>query len=288
MSEQARGLGWRQDDESLLAVQLAAITQPMCAAPLRADQIPAEFLPAFLRCEDQGVTNTCAAHAVTTAGEVCYHIASRGMDTQLSRRAAYTWAKQIDGSSPNQDAGATISAVVLASQRIGFCDELTVPWYPAGQYVSGMPNEAAAREEAAKQRVGSAGDIRTYEQLDQWLTSGHGAVVCGIAWTTGWDAVRGVDTVDALPQGTYRGGHALSYVGWTTRAGERWPYLANSHGPAWGRNGLVAVSPRVVDTLVRGSQFGFRGISDLAVPEVREWDWLTMQAGTEPSMRGMW
>lgn len=288
MSEQARCLGWRQEDESLLADKLAAIMQPLCSAPLRSDQIPADFIPSFLRCEDQGATNTCAAHAVTTAGEVCYHIASRGDDTQFSRRAAYAWSKEIDGSSPNHDQGATISAVALVSQRTGFCPEQIVPWYPAGRFVRGVPNEMAAKQEASKFRIGSLGDIRTYDQLDQWLTSGHGAVVCGIEWTTGWDELQGVEYLDHLPQGEYRGGHALAWCGWTNRAGERWPILVNSHGQRWGRNGLLAVNPRVVDTLARNSQFGFKGISDLSTPVVREWDWLTIQADSTPSTQGMW
>lgn len=282
------GLGWLRDDEHLHASQLMAITQPLtvCAPP--ASQIPASFDPSFLKVENQGQTNTCSAHAVTTAAEGCYYIATRGQGQQFSRRAAYAWAKEVDYSSPNQDGGATISAVALVAQRIGFCTESLVPWYPGGRYVRGVPNEMQAKDEAAKRKCGSLADLRTYDQLDQWLTSGAGWVVAGIDWTSGWAALLGADSIATMPGGMILGGHAICFGGWATRAGERWPYLINSHGEQWGQRGKILVSPRVVDTLVRNSRFGFKGLSDLSVPEAREWDWLGMKVAGAPKIEGMY
>lgn len=142
-----------------------------------------------------------------------------------------------------------------------------------------MLNDSEAKRAAEAFRVRSVGDIRTVQDLDNWLTSGAGWVVSGWLWTTGWSGLGGAEFLEWMPGGRALGGHALAIGGWITRAGERWYGIHNSHGAEWGKNGRVWCSPHVMDSLIRGSQFGFKGISDMASPVPRPMDWTKVSFG---------
>lgn len=272
-------LGWNPEDEAKHAEAMRALTIRVSADLRPVGEVPERYDTAWLRPENQGGTSSCCGHALSACGEGCYQIANRGEITQFSRRAAYAWAKATDNSPANQDAGATIGAAVIVANRIGFAPEALVPWYPGGQFQPGVPNEAEAKRAAEAFRVRAVGDIRNYDELDRWCTSGAGWVVSGWLWTTGWGGMAGQEFLDFLPGGRALGGHALAIGGWITRGGERWYGIHNSHGAEWGTQGRVWCSPRVMDGLIRGSQFGFKGISDMASPEPRPMDWTKVSFG---------
>lgn len=265
--------GWWAEEESRRFAAVRQSLRPLLVQAPRSDRVPAEFVPEFLVNEDQGQTNTCCAHAKTTAGEVCHFIASRGRPTQFSRRAAYWWIKQADGSSPREDQGATIGSAARVGRETGFCPESLVPWYPSGRYEPGLPDEAGAKREAAKFVLGSVTELRNYAELDTFLSSGLGAVCFGIWWTSGIADLSGVEFCERDPGGQRLGGHAVCGAGWKTRGGERWPGLINSHR-GWGNaRQTVYFAPRVWDRWLSQSEFGAFGFSDMRVPEVRPLDW---------------
>lgn len=125
-------LGWNPDDEAKHAEAMRALTIRVSADLRLVGEIPDRYDTSWLRPENQGGTSSCCGHALSACGEGCYQIANRGEVTQFSRRAAYAWAKETDGSPANQDAGATIGAAAIVANRIGFAPESLVPWYPGG------------------------------------------------------------------------------------------------------------------------------------------------------------
>jgi hypothetical protein len=265
------GLGWLPELEAYHASAIAKLTKPLTVSAPPRSSIPAIFRPR-IQTESQGAINSCSGNALATAGEIVHYIASKGQMRQFSRRASYAWAKQLDGSDPRTDAGATISGAALVANRIGFTPEELVPYYQGG-YQPGIPNEQQAREAASPFRVRSITPIKSYADLDRFCVAGAGAVVFGIHWLTGWDGLRGRAELDQIPGGRSLGGHALATGTWVTRNGERWYDVYNSHGPQWGSSGAILTAPHVLDYQIRNSPFGWMGISDMAdvVPRPVSW-----------------
>jgi hypothetical protein len=271
------GLGWLPELEAHHASAIAALTKPLTVSAPPRSSIPAIFRPR-IQPESQGAINSCSGNALATAGEIVHYIASKGQMRQFSRRASYTWAKQIDGSDPRTDAGATISGAALVANRIGFAPEELVPYYQGG-YQPGIPNEQQAREAASPFRVRSITPIKSYADLDRFCTAGAGAVVFGIHWLTGWDGLRGRAELDQIPGGRSLGGHALATGTWITRNGERWYDIYNSHGTQWGSGGAILTAPHVLDYQIRNSPFGWMGISDMADVTPRPVSWTEVSFG---------
>jgi hypothetical protein len=260
-------LGWNEADEAQHSAALAKLHAPLSVSAPPATAIPDTLDTSWFREEDQGAFNSCCGNANAGMGEYLHWIGTGGQVLQFSRRWMYIETKRLDGSLA-ADNGATISGGMLAANRVGYALEDLVPyWKPGERYSPDIPGEAKARLDAATRKLRSVVDLRSYDDLDRWLTSGAGGVLLGIDWTTGQQDFR-APLMDAEPGGRVVGGHALWIGGWVTRGGERWPYLHNSHR-GWGIRSRTAVNPRIIDKWCRTSRFGVKGGSDLTVPVAR-------------------
>lgn len=249
-------------------------------------QIPDEWFPEYLQEENQGGTSTCCANAGTTVAEIGAYIAGRGLVVQLSRRFLYWFGKQLEGTPAWQDKGLRIETACLVAHRMGICLESTVPWYPRGEYAPGIPNEAQAKEEARKYMLGRYDEIATYDELDTFVTSGQGAVLIGLHWTTGLRDTR-EEFLSRHPGGGWLGGHAVAIAPWKKRGGERWYGMVNSHAGWGGRRQVKYFSPGMWDAWLRERAYGpARGWSDMAVPKLRPMDWGQLRWGAGNSLRG--
>lgn len=263
-------LGWDESLEQQHAADLAKLHAPLAVSAPAAGDIPDALDTSWFREEDQGAFNSCCGNANAGLGEYLHWIGTSGDVQQFSRRWMYVRTKHRDGT-PGVDNGASISGGMLVAAEEGYALESLVPyWKPGERYSPVIPNAVVAQRDAATRKLRSVVDLRSYDELDRWLTSGAGGVLIGIDWTTGQSDFRS-PFMEFEPGGRSVGGHALWLGGWVTRGGERWPYMHNSHR-GWGIRCRAAINPKIVDKWCRTSRFGVKGGSDMTVPETRTID----------------
>jgi hypothetical protein len=263
-------LGWNEELEAMHAEQLAKLRVPLkVSTPVSAD-IPDELDTSWFKPEDQGPFNSCCGNANAGLGEYLWFLQTKGEVLQFSRRWMYVQTKKRD-KSVNVDDGASISGGMLVAAEDGYALEQLVPYWRSGErYSPVIPNELEARRDASERRLRSVTDIKTYDDMDRWLTSGAGGVLIGIDWVEGQLQFKSA-FMDREPGGRSVGGHALWLGGWTTRGGERWPFMHNSHR-GWGVNQRTAVNPKIIDKWCRNNRFGVKGGSDMTIPQTRTVD----------------
>lgn len=256
------GLGLRPDLEAQHADALRALRQLTCApsAPLPAEVDPRPFIKAL----NQGYRNTCCGHARALVSGFCGWIET-GVYVPVSRRYCYLTTKIVDGTLRGGDEGASISGAALASTKYGECRETTLPYWGDGErYSTGIPDEAT--REGLAHKIASHTRLQTVDAIRQFIGSGQGGVIFGIAWTQGLANFRGKILTMRDIGGGYLGEHAVCYAGYT-RDGRL--IFFNSHGQGWGTNGTAEVDEEVSVHWMRNSQHGHYGESDLEVFEQR-------------------
>lgn len=273
-------LGWDEFLEAMHADELAKLHAPLTVSAPASKDIPDTLDTSWFREEDQGPRNTCCGNANAGLGEYLHWVGTGGEVLQFSRRWMYVRTKIRDfntgmGGSPEVDNGASISGGMLVAAHEGYALESLVPyWKPNERYSTAIPNAEAAAKDAATRKLRSVVDLKSYDDVDRWLTSGAGGVLLGIDWTTGQLDFRS-PFMEFEPGGRSEGGHALWLGGWVTRGGERWPFMHNSH-KFWGIRSRAAINPRIIDKWCRTSRFGVKGGSDLTVPAARTINFATL------------
>lgn len=274
------GLGWRKDEEpkheNFVASVSVSVGDLPCAAASEAD-IPNDMIPDWFTQNNQGSWPFCHAHMRTGMEECLAWLETKGTVYQFSRAFAAIMDMRMDGDDRYPE-GASIGGSLKSAIRDGAAMEPLLPYFPTGKYSNKVPETVKA--DALTRRIHSLiPNIRSYSALDKILTSGRGAVGFGMDWTTGWAAFRGVDQVAKMPGGRVLGGHALFFFGWKKIAGERWPFLHNSHA-GWGVHMRTAVAPRVIDYILQNSRYGAYGATNIVMNDpsdkiVQPWDWIT-------------
>jgi len=284
-------LGWLPDlekmhDEAMLAMTLADGALPCSTPPAFA--IPATLDPDWFIQAVQGVWPFCHAFMRCGIFRVLYWLTTKGQQIDVSEYYAAITDMMMDGDA-SQASGASIAGSLRASIKYGEAGEKTLP-YPNSNVPSNMSIDAFYRKnyssklptvavEDAKQRhiKSIVPNIRTYKDLDNALVSGRTAVGFGMDWYTGWDQLKDIDTLNYVPSGRFRGGHALMFFGWRTINGVRYPLMHNSH-EGWGKRRRIAIHPNVVQTILQNSKYGALAVTNIDVAEkevkAQPWDWL--------------
>lgn len=252
------GLGWRPELEERHRAEFAGMVKPMFVGSAT---IPDDVDPSVIPCNDQGPFNSCEGNARSKVAEYCSWIKT-GRFTPLSARYSYLTTKLQDGTIGEGDQGASITGGAVASQKYGECLAKTLPywdWSRGERFSPTIP--PAATNEGADHRLRSAAEIRSLDEAIQFLGLAQGGILIGINWDS--TLAANTDGVINRAGGRFLGGHAICFLGYRTRAGEKWPKMWNSHSARWGNQGTALVNPRVVDSWIRNSQFGAMGLSDL-------------------------
>lgn len=253
--------GWLRDEEDYDYLHNQGVVfsvQPLLyGAPDEFDADP------IITTENQSAMSSCTGHGESSGIEGCFWIAAGGDKSnrpkQFSRMFAYIEGQRESGFI-GRDQGASIAGVVQASAKVGCCLESTYP-YPS-RYTTSIPQGAYA--EAAKYKIRSHSNLRSYEEIMAYQQSGLGPIVIGITWTSALANSTGVISVrDTKGRG---GGHCVLLWGWDKNGRIR---LHNSHGTAWGQNGKAWVEVDAVKSWLSSGSAEFIGISDLSGVDVQ-------------------
>lgn len=255
---------WRHDQDTIATNDTPLL---FTLADLDPVDVPDENDPRdWHRTENQGQQGSCQGHALASVVEMDYRIATGGNVEHFSRQMAYIGSQQIDGI--RGDRGSTLSGGMELVTTKGLCLEKDCP-YPS-RYTPSIP--ADAWEKARDYIIRSSTWLKTYEEVATYLYSGAGGVEIGIIWSPECANSRGV--IENY-SGSGRGGHAIAFLGWSSRKdaqGRRYLYLVNSHSERWGDRGVAEVSPRAVDEMLQHRFASCMGLSDLDTPQPRRVD----------------
>jgi C1A family cysteine protease len=238
------GTGWARSQEQPLTLPNAAGWCEALAVNRSTYEHPAEFLPDWIKIEDQGQIGSCAGMSNSSAGEICRRNELRASEyLQFSGMAAYLIAQEFDGI--KGDRGSTISSGVRYATKHGYARESSFP-YPRS-YVASIPQ--AARESVFK--VENAVQIKDTQSFLDWILTNQGPIFIGMRWTQYMDNQDVVETFLG-PQRNDRhgGGHAVFLYGWTTIKSKVYPILWNSWSKRWGREGKKPVSPNATTEIL--------------------------------------
>lgn len=255
--------GYRIDLEDRDFLRRRADSLEVIERVCRGADLPEEVDPRpWHRIENQSSMGSCQGHAQSSAGEMCFRIAT-GNITQFSPLFAYYATQKIDGLQ-GRDSGSTIAGGAENAMRNGFCPADVMPYKLP--YKWELPQKAL--DAAAPFKIKKKVVFSQEPQLKLFLGTGQGGIVIGIAWSKYCEPASGVIE-------TYRpggGGHAVSILGYSKRkdhAGKNYYWMANSWGKGYGVDGFSEISPDAISQMLQNNYTVMVGYSDLSVPEVR-------------------
>ncbi len=259
--------GWRDDLEERLL--LSAASQASLTKSFSVSDAPLEIDPRpWHRIEMQGSLGSCQGHALSSVGEMAYHLAS-GRVTHFSPLFAYYATQQIDGLL-GRDQGSTIQGGVQCARQYGFCPLEVFPNPVPLRYTGVIPQ--AAWPAAAPFRIRSHTVCTSYDDVWSFLAAGQGGVVAGLGWNNSLTPRQG--RIESYRPGG--GGHAVAFLGYSRRRDARQrPYLwlANSWSEEWGDDGWAEVAPQAVESMLADRRTVMVGLSDLSLPTPRPIPW---------------
>jgi hypothetical protein len=122
-----------------------------------------------------------------------------------------------------------------------------------------------AVDSARKHRILGHQELRSYEEILDWIGTGKGPVIVGLSWYDRIANVKEIITQYEL-KGRSAGGHCVLFAGYSSREnGEPLIDMLNSHGKEYADGGWAAWTKKAIDTLCaqeRG-QNSIIGITDI-------------------------
>lgn len=264
--------GWRIDVEDFDTLEKTSQdgwqkqVEGLYAEPEEIDPRP------FHRVENQLQQGACQGHANSSIGEQANHIAT-GENLQFSRQFCYIETQRIDGLI-GRDQGSTITGGEQLAKTRGY--PLESFWEYTGRYVMSPPGGIQACYDDAKKRlIKTTAAIRSYDEGRRFLGAGLGGILIGITMNASMHSGGLIESYDPNLSG---GGHAMAFLGYskrTDRTGRKYWWLLNSWGTNWGQKGWAEVAPAAIDAMFRSRYTVMRGLSDMAVNEIkpRPIDW---------------
>jgi len=257
-----------EDRDSLRSSATDAVLLMMGDLPERMDPRKSALgSQGFLKVEDQGQIGSCQGQSLSCCGEFCHAFAT-GEVIQISRMYAYI-ASQME-KNIRADNGSTLEGGTRAFKK-GFPLESVAPYtrrYPGWGYIT------QAMRDAAVYKLNSHTEMKSAEQVKQFIGSGIGIVQIGITWGNGMTP----DSQGCIRSFSGRGGggHAVVFCGYVPDAdvGARssagwWLLLKNSWSKRWGKSGYAYVDPRACDQMLAHRWTSMYGRSDMDSPRPR-------------------
>lgn len=226
--------GWLpelEDLDYLRDKQISDEAMLVCMAGAGVQDRPKELDPRkWSPVRNQGQEGSCQGHAITAAGEGCYHVRT-GEFQPFSPDAAYYLTQQVDGI--RGDRGSTISGGMKVANTVGFCPEKEMP-YSDRYNPQDLPKnikEICAPFKVSKHKLFDT-STSPFQQAFDWISLGLGFVSFGIMWNV---SVDNDGYIKWNPGGG--GGHANAIMGYGPLQNDGLPeYL-------WGKNSWGAWGP---------------------------------------------
>lgn len=205
--------------------------------PLPASLPPrVEPLARHARVHDQGMTNSCVGHAVTTALEVAMGFS--GDSGQLSRLMAYYHARSYIGET-NVDEGCYIRDAFRGLKQFGVSRETNWRWSELSvtkkPTVTAMKHAALMREEILKAGIVYEAP-KTLTDIKAALAIGQPVVFGFVVYENIFDISENNNVLEIPPWDSQPlGGHAVLADGYDDETGL--VSVQNSWGRSWGNDG---------------------------------------------------
>ena len=255
----------QEDRDHLRETSTSAEVLMMGELPERVDPRTSPLaIENWLQVEDQGQIGSCQGQSLTECGEYCYTIAT-GKVIQLSRMFAYIASQK--ESNIRGDSGSTLDGGTKAFRK-GICLESIGPHtrsYPGWGYIT------PAMEEARKDYVlKSHVEMKTADDVKQFIGSGIGIVQLGIAWNRSMEP----DSKGCIKSwSSGGGGHAIVFAGYlpdedigVKSSAGWWALLKNSWSKRWGVGGYAYVDPRAITQMLSHQWTVMYGRSEMFAP----------------------
>jgi C1A family cysteine protease len=258
-----------EDRDSLRSSATDAVLLMMGDLPERMDpRSSALGSQGFLQVEDQGQQGSCQGQSLSCCGEFAHAFAT-GEVIQISRQYAYI-ASQMENNI-RADNGSTLEGGTRAFKK-GFPLESVAPY--AGNRYPGWGYITQAMRDKAIYKLNSHTEMKSAEQVKQFIGSGVGIVQLGISW--GNEMTPDGQGCIISFSGRGGGGHAIVFCGYVpdsdvgvkSSAGW-WLLLKNSWSKRWGKSGYAYVDPRACDQMIRHQWTSMYGRSDMDSPRPR-------------------
>lgn len=258
-----------EDREALRSSATDAVLLMLGDVPIRMDpRSSALGSQGFLQVEDQQQQGSCQGQSLSDCGEFSHTFAT-GEVIQISRQYAYI-ASQVENNI-RTDSGSTLEGGTRAFKK-GFPLESVAPYtgnrYPGWGYIT------QAMRDAAVYKLNSHTEIKSAEQVKQFIGSGIGIVQIGITW--GNEMTPDSQGCIRSFSGRGGGGHAVVFCGYVpdSDVGARssagwWLLLKNSWSKRWGKSGYAYVDPRACDQMLAHRWTSMYGRSDMDSPRPR-------------------
>lgn len=224
----------------------------------------------FLQVEMQGNIGACQGVSLTDCAEFAYTFAT-GSVIQFDWMFAYIESQKENNI--RTDSGSTLSGGTRAAKR-GFrpkADNNYPQSYPGHRYVT---DEMV--QEAAPYPLESHTEMKSSDQVRDYIGSGNGIVQIGMPWGPAMEPdSKGV--INDWYTTRDDGGHAWVIVGYVPDVvvGARspagwWPLAKNSWSRRWGLNGYFYFNPVALDKCLKHPHTTCLGRSDMKVPRPRK------------------
>lgn len=219
-------------------------------------------IPSWMRRDDQGQRNSCAAHDGSNCAEKINYVKT-GKPTQFSRQFLYIEGQKAGGMRV-ADAGCTLYGITKCLKTVGVCREELEPY---GAWKTKFAPESYA--DASNYKLTNTVSVaRGYADWRVVLGGNIGAILAASMWPIE------IDSQGYARRYRPRGGGGHAYAGLfladTVDANGRPDvWFLNSHQG----NFEFRASATFVDDLMAQDQFGILGYTDMEVPEPRQIRW---------------
>jgi len=231
------GLGYRRDLENMDVLQTGALPNDQISF---GDIDPKSLaqpmgLINVVKCEQQGMINSCAGNSGSSILEACvWHQSGETRKVQLSRMFAYTNGQRHAGISG--DNGCTLKGIIDGFKYEGCPEEQYAP-YAAQRYTQFGPK---AMQHAGDYKLLTYMPVTSVEQIYEGLAKRIGGLFLGMCWCGEFKSPRAGGLVNSFRSAYNNQYHAVCCLDWCDeRDSQGYPRLRvfNSHGPGYGDRG---------------------------------------------------
>ena len=238
------------------------------------DKLPREW-HSDIPARNQGSFSSCVGGGLSG----CFEHSNLGETGEFKRRSmwqAYISSQRACGMS-GRDGGASLSGALTAAGSVGVCTNELCPMPTS--YTTGI-SEAALTNAGQHRHMTTTWDARPWEKAVDWTTNKN-AILIGGLWTDRHSAIKVTDPIErpSIYSGNRRGYHCRYVCGWIILEGKLYLQVRNSHGPAFGKNGISYIGEDTWAVLTRDPNFVALIVGDTEEIEPQRKSWNESKPG---------
>lgn len=272
MSDQPTGLVIADDHQATLERLEEA---PLSFRVTDTSNLPREWM-SDIPARSQGRFSSCVGGGLSGCAEH-RNLVETGVFLRMSMWQCYISAQKACGMS-GRDGGATLAGAMKAAGSVGIALNELCPMPQS--YTTNIPSDAIA-DAGLHRHLGDVHyDCRQWDRMLDWVTNKDPVLFGGI-WTSNHGEMNSKNWIEKPNTlgGNRRGMHCRYLCGWTTIDGQLAPLIRNTHGPGFGRNGIVAISREAWNVYLRDPNTVCLAFGDLQEREPKRRSYVESKVG---------